>query len=152
MPGPMTGHHLSGVPGLPDEVPDESADAFIAGAGGRGSGGLPGQHVDPGWAGRLDAHHLAIACQSSAAVLARGGRDDARVLREVAAQAQTRIDQRKHQHPEQVGGHTDDDGWPDLGLDRWWNQPAQRLAPPIDDLARGTHPAEGSGQRQEDGG
>ncbi len=147
----MPGHQLSGVPALPDEVPHELPDAFSAGAGGWGSG-LPGQHVDPGWADRLDAHHLAIACQSSAAVLAREGRgDDARVLREVAAQAQTRIDQRKHQHPEQRGGRTDGDGSPDLGLDRW-NQPAPRLAPPIDDLARGTHPADASGQRQEDGG
>lgn len=155
MTGQMTGHHLSGVPASPDESPHESPhespDVFSAGAGSWGSG-LPGQHVDPGWADRLDAHHLAIACRFSAAVLARGGRgDDARVLRDAAAQAQTRIDQREHQHPEQRGGRTDGDGWPDLGLDRW-NQPAQRLAPPVDDLARGTHPADGSGQRQEDGG
>lgn len=151
MTGQMTGHHLSGVPASPDESPHESPDVFSAGAGSWGSG-LPGQHIDPGWADRLDAHHLAIACRFSAAVLARGGRgDDARVLRDAAAQAQTRIDQREHQHPEQRGGRTDGDGWPDLRLDRW-NQPAPRLAPPVDDPARGTRPAEGPGQRQEDGG
>lgn len=155
MTGQVTGHQLSGVPALPDESPHESPhespDALSAGAGGWASG-LPGQHVDPGWADRLDGQHFAIACRSSAAVLARGGcGDDARVLREVAAQAQTRIDQREHQHPEQVGGHTDGGGWPDLGLDRC-NQPAQPLAPPIDDLARSRRPTDVLGQRQEDGG
>ncbi len=139
-------------PGIPDQGPGVVFDALSNDGPGWGSDPLPGQHVDPGWADRLDAHHLAVACQSSAAVLAREGRgDDARVLRDVAAQAQTRIYESEHQHPEHEGPPPDGDGWPALGLYRW-NHPAQRLAPPMDDLARGTHPGDGSRQRQEDGG